>query len=451
MRSPLSFRGWVLRALPFASLLLFAGPAVAAGIHRLEMRDAVSPVTAEYIVRGIAEAEAAGSKLVVLEIDTPGGLVESTRAITAKILASKVPVAVLVAPRGARAASAGFVILISADLAAMAPATNSGAAHPVGIGGEDRRPEEGEKSGTSVMFEKMENDMAAMVRSLATTRGRNVELAEKGVRESLSFTEREALEKGLIDLVAADVADLAKQLEGRVVKRPDGTEVTLALSGEAVVAVPMTRLESFGAKILHPQIVAFLLLAGVVGLGFELTHPGAIFPGVVGAICLLVALYALAILPVSIVGVALLLLALALFIAEIKITSHGLLGIGGGVALILGAALLIEAPVPEMRIHWWTFVPTAAVLVGSLLYMVGRTAALRARPPMTGAEGLVGAEGEAVTPLAPAGKVFVEGAYWDADSTRPAEAGNRIVVVEVRGLRLLVRPASPQPPETPVA
>lgn len=426
-----------------ASLLLGSGAARAAGVYRLELRDTIQPVTADYVIRGITEAERGGARLVVIEIDTPGGLVDSTRAITTRILDAKVPVAVFVAPRGARAASAGFVILISADVAAMAPATNTGAAHPVTIGsGEERRPEKDEKSGPSVMFEKMENDMAAMVRSLAATRGRNVEMAEKGVRESLSFTEKEAIEKKLVDVIAPDVADLVKQLDGRKIKRPDGTEVTLALARETVVQVPMTRFESLAAKLLHPQIVALLMLAGIVGLGFELTHPGAILPGVVGAISLLISLWGLAILPINVVGVALLLLAVAFFIAEFKITSHGLLGIGGAIALVIGAAMLIDAPIPEMRIDWITFFPTAILIAGSFAFMATRAARLRLSPPVTGAEGLIGVIGEARTPLDPTGKVFVEGTYWDAESTAPVPEGGKVEVVEVRGLTLRVRPSA---------
>jgi membrane-bound serine protease (ClpP class) len=442
------------------ALLLILGLAVSraaegGGVYRLEMRETVQPVTADYLLRGITEAEKGGAKLVVIEIDTPGGLVDSTRTITTRILESKVPVVVFVSPRGSRAASAGFVILIAADLAAMAPATNTGAAHPVVLGGDDRRPEKGDKTGPSIMFEKMENDMAAMVRSLASTRGRNVELAEKGVRESLSFTEKEALAQNIVDVVAPDVPDLLKQLEGRKVRRPDGSEVVLALAGEPVVPVSMTRIEALFAKLLHPQIVAFLLLAGVVGLGFELTHPGAILPGVVGAISLLLALYALAVLPINFVGVALLLLAGVLIVLEVKITSHGLLGLGGAVALVLGAALLIDSPIPEMRIDWWTFVPTALVIALSLAWMIHRFSTIRSLRPSTGREGMIGVPAEAKSDFLPtaaglfAGKVFAEGTYWNAESRIAVVAGRNLRVTALRGLVLEVEPAGPDPADRP--
>ncbi len=436
--------GWWVLVLSLA-LSAGAGEARAGGIYHLELRETIQPITADYVSRGISEAEKGAGSLVILEIDTPGGLVDSTRAITARILDSKVPVAVFVSPKGARAASAGFVILLSADIAAMCPATNTGAAHPVGIGGEGSRPDKDDKSDASILFEKVENDMAAMVRTLATTRGRNVESAELGVRKSLSFTEGEALDKKLIDLVAANPADLVRQLDGRKIKRSDGREVTLSLAHDPIVPVPMTRTEVALAKALHPQIVALLMLAGIVGLGFELTHPGAILPGVVGAISLLLALYALAILPVNFVGVGLLVLAVAFFIAEFKVTSHGILGFAGALALVLGAALLIDAPIPEMRIHWTVFLPTAIILAGSFGFMASRAAAIRMRKATTGVEGLVGAHGVALTALDPSGKVFVEGAYWDAFTASPVAKGQRIEVDEVRGMKLRVHAAASEP------
>jgi len=439
MRTP-GFRALGIRGA--AVLFLFAGwslPAGGAGITVLEIRQAIQPVTADYIARGITEAERNGSKLILIEVDTPGGLVSSTRAITSRILESRVPVAVYVSPKGARAASGGFVVLLSADIAVMSPATNTGAAHPVGLGGGSPGDKD-DHSDFAVMFKKLENDMAAMVRSLATTRGRDVEAAEKAVVESVSYTEREAIDKKLIDFVAVDRADLIRQLDGRMVRRSDGSEAAIDVTKESFLPIPLTTTEKFFSFVLDPQVVGILILLGLAGVGWEVTHPGLVLPGVIGAVSLLLVAFALANLPVNLGGVGLLVLAIGLFAAEFKVTSHGLFGIAGAIAMVIGGALLIDAPIPEMRLHWSTYLPTAVLIAASLAFMATRAASLRLRPATTGAEGLIGQKGDAVTALAPTGKVFAEGAYWDAESDLTVEKGEKVEIVAVRGLSLRVRP-----------
>ncbi|HET9229578.1 MAG TPA: nodulation protein NfeD, partial [Thermoanaerobaculia bacterium] len=348
-------------------------------VMRARVKAAIHPVSAELIVDAIREADAARAAALVIELDTPGGLVTSTRDISSAILGAQTPVVVYVSPAGAQAASAGFFILMSADVAAMAPGTNTGAAHPVAAGGEDI-------GGT--MAKKVEEDSAANIRALARRNGRNVELAQAAVIDSRSYTAEEALEGKLIDLVAPGFDKLLESLHGRTVKRGDDL-VTLQTRGARVQEVEMSVLRRVLSVIADPNIAMILLTLGGLGLYFELMNPGAILPGVVGGICLILAFFALSVLPFNYAGLALLFLALLLFIAEIKIVSHGVLAIGGTVSLILGALLLFKTPEPAMRVSIQVIVSLAAfslATVGFLTFM-----ALRARnaPVRTGAEGLV--------------------------------------------------------------
>lgn len=399
-------------------------------VMRARVKAAIHPVSAELIVDAIREADAARAAALVIELDTPGGLMTSTREISSAILGAQTPVVVYVSPAGAQAASAGFFILMSADVAAMAPGTNTGAAHPVGAGGEDI-------GGT--MAKKVEEDSAANIRALARRNGRNVELAQAAVIDSRSYTAEEALEGKLIDLIAPGFDKLLVALEGRTVKRGEDL-VTLHTRGAQVQEVEMSVLRRALSVIADPNIAMILLTLGGLGLYFELMNPGAILPGVVGGICLILAFFALSVLPVSYAGLALLLLALLLFIAEIKIVSHGVLAIGGTVSLILGALMLFKTPEPAMRVSIQVIASLALfslATVGFLMYM-----ALRARqlPVRTGMEGLVHEIGTARSPIAPRGKVFVHGEIWDAVSDEPVPAGEPVEVVAVRNLTLAVRP-----------
>jgi membrane-bound serine protease (ClpP class) len=411
-----------------AALVLAAGPAEAE-IPVVELDGVVHAVTASHVVQAIEKADAAKAPLVVIRMDTPGGLDSSMRQIVDRMLNCRTPVAVFVGPSGARAASAGFVIAVAADVAAMAPGTNIGAAHPVaGIGQMDE-----------VMSKKVTSDAAAYIRGKAERRGRNVEMAEKAVVESKSFTEKEALELRLIDLVAADVPDLLKQLEGREVTRFDGSKVLLRLAGEKTVDVRMDWRQAILSLIARPEVLFLLLLGALAGLGAEISHPGLVFPGVLGTLCLILFLFASQILPVNWAGVLLILLAIALFAAEVKVASYGLLTVGGLVAMILGAMMLVDSPLPELRVDPWSLLPVILAFAAFTVAIVRLVVQAQKRKPRTGAEGLVGKPGEAETDLDPEGWVLVQGERWRARSGERVSCGESVEVLSVEGLRLRVR------------
>jgi len=381
------------------------------------------------VVQAISRADAAHAPLLVLRLDTPGGLDTSMRQIVDAMLSCRTPVAVFVGPSGARAASAGFIIMIAADVAAMAPGTNVGAAHPVsGVGTMDE-----------VMSKKVTSDAAAYVRGKAERRSRNVEMAEKAVLESRSFTEREALELKLIDLVAADVPSLLAQLDGRVVKRFDGTSVTLDLRDRRTVRVAMDWGQAILSAIARPEMLFLLLLGALAGLGAEISHPGLLFPGILGTLCLILFLFATQIIPVNWAGVLLIVLAVGLFAAEVKVASYGLLTVGGLVAMILGALMLVDSPLPELRVPVMSVLPLiAAMAVGTFLLLRLVFEAQR-RKASTGAEGMVGQHGRAATDLQPEGWVEVQGERWRARAEAPVGSGQDVEVVSVDGLILRVR------------
>jgi membrane-bound serine protease (ClpP class) len=381
------------------------------------------------VVQAIARADAERAPLLVLRLDTPGGLDTAMRQMVDAILASRTPVAAFVGPSGARAAAAGFVIMIAADVAAMAPGTNVGAAHPVsGVGTMDE-----------VMSKKVTSDAAAYVRGKAERRGRNVEMAEKAVVESRSFTEREALELKLIDLVAADVPSLLAQLDGRVVKRFDGSSLTLDLHDRRTVRVAMDWGQAILAAIARPEVLFLLLLGALAGLGAEISHPGALFPGILGTLCLILFLFAAQIIPVNWAGVLLIVLAVGLFAAEVKVASYGLLTVGGLVAMILGALMLVDSPLPELRVPVMSLLPLiVAMAVGTFLLLRLVFEAQR-RKASTGVEGMVGMRGRAASDLEPEGWVEVQGERWRARAEAPVASGQDVEVVSVDGLRLRVR------------
>lgn len=399
-------------------------------VLRARVKSAIHPVSSELIQDAVREADAARAAALVIELDTPGGLMTSTREITTAILGAQTPVVVFVSPSGAQAASAGFFILMAADIAAMAPGTNTGAAHPVGGQGEDI----GEHMG-----KKVEEDASANIRALARRNGRNIQLAQSAVVDSRSFTADEALEGKLIDLIAPNFNGLLEALDGRTFRRGEST-VTLRTRGAEVREMEMSPLRKLLAIIADPNIAFMLLSLGGLGLYFELMNPGAIFPGVVGAICLILGFFALSVLPVNYAGLALLLLALVLFIAEIKVVSHGLLTVGGVTAMVLGALMLFKTTEPALRVSLEVILSLAifsAALVGFLMFMVHRA---QQAPVRTGREGLIHEIGTARSALAPRGKVFVHGEIWDAVSDEPVASGEPVEVVAVRNLTLAVRP-----------
>lgn len=416
------------RATLAALGLAVAAPA-AAEIPVVELDGVVHAITAAHVVQAIEAADVAGAPLLILRLDTPGGLDTSMRQIIDAMLNCRTPVAVFVGPSGSRAASAGFVITVSADVAAMAPGTNIGAAHPVsGMGKMDE-----------VMSEKVTSDAAAYIRGKAERRGRNVEMAEKAVVESTSFTETEALELGLIDLIAADVPDLIVQLQGREITRFDGSTVVLDLEGQAPMDVKMDWRQTILSFIATPEILFLLLMGALAGLGTEISHPGLIFPGVLGVLCLILFLFASQIIPVNWAGVLLIILAIVLFIAEVKVTSYGLLTVGGLVAMILGAMMLVDSSAPELQISLWTLVPIVLVFAAFTLALVRLVVQAQLRRPATGMEGLVGRSGRATTALDPEGWVMVQGERWRARAEEPVGEGDTIEVLSGEGLRLRVR------------
>jgi membrane-bound serine protease (ClpP class) len=449
-------RGTINRQLPFVVGLVVLGalapprataaratvPADTASTGPVLVGDvdgAIGPATVAYVERLIRLSHTRRARCIVLRMDTPGGLSESMRDIIQAVLASDVPVVTYVSPGGARAASAGALIALASHVAAMAPGTNIGAAHPVSIGPGGGAT--GASGPDSVMEEKITNDAAAFARSIASRRGRNVEWAERVVRKSISSTADEALREKVIDLVAPDLAALLASLDGREVEVPSG-RTTLHTAGAAIETVPPSFRERFLARISDPNIAYLLMLAGVFGLIFELQNPGAVLPGVVGVVALVTAAFALQMLPVNWTGLALILIAIVLFILDIKVPSHGALTIGGIVAMLIGSIMLIDTPVPFMRVSLAVIVPSVVFTALFFLFAVGMGIRAQRRRVTTGNQGLVGQVGVARTDVHDDGSVFVHGEYWNAFSDKPVPAGTRVVVAAVDGMRVRVEPKS---------
>jgi membrane-bound serine protease (ClpP class) len=422
--------------LSLAALLVLSLPS-RAEVLKIVVNDTIQPITEEYISRAIDEAKRRNDQAVLIEINTPGGLLESTRQIIEKITNSSVPIIIYVTPSGSRAASAGFFILESADVAAMAPGTNTGAAHPVLLNG---------GKVDDVMKEKMENDAAALMRSVAARRGRNVEVAESTVRQSKSFTEQEALSQHLIDYVASSEEDLFRQMENKGFKRFNGQDVTLKLSGQPLTPFSMTLKERILGHLMDPNIAFIFLAIGALALYAEFNHPGAVVPGTVGVVFILIAAFALNLLPTRFAALVLILGAFALFAAEAKFASHGVLTVGGIALLTLGGLLLVDSPIPEMRVHLLTALAVSIPLGAITAFLMSIALKARRNKMVSGAQGLVGETGIAQTTLSPRGKIFVHGELWDAISSGDVAAGQSVVVRRVDGLLLRVEPLSvPRP------
>ena len=411
-------------------LCVFSAPS-SAEVLKIVVKDTIHPITDEYIGRALDEAARNKDQAVLIELSTPGGLLDATRDIIEKILASPVPVIIFVTPSGSRAASAGFFILESADVAAMTPGTNAGAAHPVTLGGGKM---------DDVMKEKLENDTAALLRSVVSKRGRNIEVAESAVRQSKSFTDQEALSQHLIDYVASSEQDLFQQMQGKTLKRFNGQTATLNLVGQPILDYNLTLKEKILGFIMDPNIAFILLAIGALALYAEFNHPGAVVPGTVGVVFILLAIFALNLLPVRFAAVVLILSSFALFALEAKFAAHGVLAIGGIVTMVLGALLLVDAPIPEMRVHLLTALAVSIPLGLVTVFLMSIALKARANKVVTGAQGLVGEIGTAQTALSPQGKVFVHGELWDAVASTDLAAGQTIVVRRVDGLQLQVDP-----------
>lgn len=412
-------------------LLLFSANGFAGEneIYIIKASGAISPAIADFLKQGIKKASDDNVSCIIIELNTPGGLAESMRDIIMTILASRVPVVVYVSPGGARAASAGVMITMAADIAAMAPGTNIGAAHPVGAGG---------KEIDKVMSEKVVNDMVAHARSVAGKRGRNVEWVEKAIRESVSVTETEALKQNIIDIVATDMDDLIRQINGREIK--DKGVINLDNPKRTILE------ETIRTKILKiisdPNVAYILMMIGMAGIYFELSHPGAIFPGVVGAIAIVLAFFSFQTLPVNYAGILLIILAMIFFIMEMKITSYGLLSVAGVTSLFLGSLMLFDAASSELRVSWQVFLPTIIIVSGFFVTLASLVFKAQVSKPKTGAKGLVGEIGIAKEDIMPEGKVFVHGELWNATSKNRISKGAKVRVIKVVNLMLDVEPVS---------
>ena len=423
-------RQWLY--LMFVGLLIGYGLAdeTLPPIHVLSVADVINPVSAEYITDSLHAAMQQGAQALIIQLDTPGGLDKSMRLIIKEMLASSIPVIVYVAPSGSRAASAGTFITLAAHVAAMAPGTNIGAAHPVAVGSGEMGKE---------MADKVTNDAAAYIKSIAEQRGRNVEWAEKAVRESISASETEALQHKLIDLIALDLNDLLKQLNGRKVVMPAGEHI-LRTDGAARQHVEMSLRQRLLSMLADPNVAYMLLMLGAAGLFFEISTPGVVLPGVIGGISLLLGLYALQLLPVNYAGLGLIVLALILFITEITVVSYGALTIGGIIAMILGSLMLFDAPPPLPGLSLWVVVPSTLVVAAFFVFLVGAALKTLGQRPYSGLEGLLQKTGVVFTPIdQKQGKVFVSGELWNARSEEPIAEGVEVEVMQIDGMTLLVK------------
>ncbi|MDO8956107.1 MAG: nodulation protein NfeD [Deltaproteobacteria bacterium] len=394
----------------------------------IKINDAITPATADFISKSIEQAVKNRAECLVIQMDTPGGLDMSMRDIIKDIMNADIPVVVYVAPSGARAASAGVFITLAADIAAMAPGTNIGAAHPVAVGG-------GKMDRT--MADKVVNDAVAYIQSIAEKKGRNVKWAEQAVRESVSITEKEALKIKVIDLIAKDMTALLEKIDGKTIEKPRG-KIKLATKGLQTNVMEMGFRQRFLAVLSNPNFAYILMMIGLAGLYFELSNPGAIFPGVIGGISLILAFFAFRTLPVNYAGVLLILLGVFLFVAEIKVASYGLLTIGGLVSLTLGSIMLFESPIPALRASLTVIIPTVLFTAAFFFFAVTMAVKAHLAKPATGAEGLVGEIGVAQTRLSPEGKVFIHGEFWNAYTDEAIEEREKIRVLKTEGLKVKV-------------
>ena len=405
-------------------------PAKASRVFVATYEGVINPVAAEYLSDAISEATLRQGEALIIRLDTPGGLDTSMRLIIKDITGSQIPVIVYVAPTGGRAASAGVFITLAAHVAAMAPGTNIGAAHPVAMGGGEMDEE---------MKKKVENDAAAYIRSLAEKYGRNATWAEEAVRQSVSATEKEALDLKVIDLIADDLTSLLAMVHGREVETVRGKQ-TLKTKDAAIEFIPISlRLKTLNA-LTNPNIAYILMMIGIYGLIFELSNPGAILPGVVGAISLILAFYSFQTLPINYAGLLLILLAIILFIVEINVPSFGLLTMGGVISLALGSLMLVKTKVPYMRISYYVIFPTVVVTALFFSLVVGMAWKAHRHRPMTGTEGLTGSVGLAKTDISPTGQVLLHGELWNASSTDSIQKGDEVEVTSVDGLKLHIKP-----------
>ncbi len=426
MRHSISFSLIVILLLLLISGSAFPGER---RLHLVKYEGIINPVAAEFVTTEIKRAKDAKAEALVIELDTPGGLDQSMRIIVKEIIGSDVPIVVYIHPSGARSASAGVFITLASHIAVMTPGTNIGAAHPVALGGGEMDKE---------MKKKVENDAAAYIKSIAEKRGRNVKWAEDAVRSSVSVTEKEALDLKIIDLVASNIDDLLVQINGREVVIETGKRALNTKDIEVVNVDMGMRLRILNA-LSDPNIAYILMIIGIYGLIFELSSPGSILPGVVGGISLILAFYSFQTLPINYAGLALIILGIIFFIAEIKVTSYGLLAVGGTISMLLGSLMLINTDVPYFRISWGVIFPSVIATLLFFLFVVGMAVKSQRKKPLTGIEGLIGMTCLVKTDISPSGKVMLRGEIWDAMSDEPLKEGDKAEVLRVEGLKLLVK------------
>jgi membrane-bound serine protease (ClpP class) len=397
-------------------------------ISVLNVEGVINPVLAGYIVNGIDEATEKNSMALIIQIDTPGGLDKSMRIIIKKMLSSKVPIVVYVAPSGSRAASAGTFIILASHIAVMAPSTNIGAAHPVALGS-GKMDEH--------MAKKVENDAVAYITSIAKKRGRNTKWAEEAVRKSVSISETEALKNGVIDLIAANLPELIKKIDAKKITINNATTVLHTKDAE-IELIEMKWREKFLAVISDPNVAFLLIILGFYGLFFELSNPGVVFPGLVGAIALILGGYALQLLPINYAGLLLIILALVMFLLEIKVTSYGALTIGGIASMVVGSIMLIDSPFPFLRISLKIIIPTALATAGFFFFLFGAVIRTYQKRSVAGHEGLLDEIGTAEEDFDKTGRIFVHGEIWNAVSDTPLKKGEAVKVIKVEGLKLFI-------------
>lgn len=430
------YLGWLGAVVLLPGLVIIPSQARSAQVIQVDVEHVIHPLTVELVQEAVRQADEEGAAAVLLRLNTPGGLLSAAKDVIQTIVASDVPIIAYVGPSGGRAASAGFMILVSADVAAMAPGTNTGAAHPVLMGGEM----------DEVMKAKVSNDTAASVRSVTSKRGRNPEVAEKAVLESKSFTESEALDEKLIEYIAPDIKDLLSKLDGKTIKRFDGSEMTLSLADAGVVPFELSYRQSILLALIDPNLAFILFVLGLVGVYVEFSNPGLIVPGVGGAILMILGAMALTVLPINWAAAALVVLGLVFFILEATTTTNGILAAGGVIAMVLGAVMLIDTDMPELSINWGTAIgvtlPLAAITV-FLLQLAVRSFRVKV---VTGRRGMIGEVGVAKTDVHAKGRVFVHGEWWNASSDSPIRSGAPVQVVGVDDLKLRVKPPSDEAP-----
>jgi membrane-bound serine protease (ClpP class) len=439
MRSLLSKIALTKTAIILA--LLFASHAASADVVKIVVDDTIHPIIAEHIDRAIQEATNTHADALLIELRTPGGLMTSMEQIIEKVLASPVPVIIYVTPAGADASSAGFYILEAADIAAMAPGTNTGAAHPVRGDGGTMDP---------VMKEKLENYAASLMRSYTGKRGRNVDVAESAVRQSKSFTADEALSQHLIDYIAKDENDLFRQLEGKTITRFDGTKTVLHIAGKPVRLYEMTLKQRILTFLINPSISFPIFAIGMLCIYFEFNHPGAILPGVVGFIAVSISLYTLDLLPLRSMAVVMIVAAFAMFILEAKFQTHGIITTGGIVLMVLGALLLVDGPIPQMRVQLWAALAVAIPMGFVTVFLMSIAMKARRNKVLTGEEAMIGQVAIVCAPLMPRGKVFVRGELWDAVAPANVDAGGKVVIRKIENLVLHVDPVHEPVAQSPV-